>query len=72
MLMGLFTIAGCDKYEPIQEGDVTTVNYILGGSGCGWIFTNIKEDSIYIINSQAELLTFVSCSTPPEANKLSN
>ena len=49
-------------YNPVPATDYTLV------SGCEWDFTNVQEDSLYIINSKEELLAFITCdadSTPP-------
>ena len=40
---------------------IFTTDYTLG-VGCGWNFPNIVPDSLYIINSDDELLTLIFCS----------
>ncbi len=47
--------------------DIPVTDY-SPGPGCDWNFNNIKEDSVYIVNSQEELLSFITCTggnTPP-------
>jgi hypothetical protein len=49
-------------YNPVPATDYTLE------SGCEWDFTKVQEDSLYISNSEEELLAFITCdadSTPP-------
>ena len=48
-----------ERYGP-PDGSDFTVDYTLDGSGCNWFFDEMEHDSIYVINSQQELLSFVS------------
>ena len=55
----------CEKYEPEQETITSMEDYFLDGSGCSWNLTNLTEDSVYVINSQTELLSLITGSNPP-------
>ena len=62
----LFFAVSCNKLLDLRErygppdGSDFTVDYTLDGSGCKWFFDYMEHDSIYVINSQQELLSFVS------------
>jgi hypothetical protein len=54
--------------SPNYPIEIPFTEYSLNSSGCSWNNANFNLDSVYIINSEPELLTFISCmgdSTPP-------
>jgi len=75
-----FTTVSCDKLRnnqnfnnfvtnfDISKIPIPTDDYTLGSSGCSWRFNGLKQDSLYVINSDTELANFVLCTgsnTPP-------
>ena len=67
LCLGLFFAVSCNKLLDLRErygtpnGSDFTVDYTLDGSGCKWFFNDMEQDSLYVINSQQELLSFISC-----------
>jgi hypothetical protein len=54
------------EWRGVKVIEIPVTDYSLG-SGCHWAFPNIKKDSAYLINSEEELMTLISCtegSTP--------
>ena len=57
-----------DKELRFIYNAIPTEDYRLENSDCQWNFSNMQEDSLYIINSEEELLAFITCpddETPP-------
>ena len=67
VLTALFLVS-CNKYTPEDTpilGTVPTADYTLEESDCSWNFANIKADSVHIINSETELMKFITGNAPP-------
>ena len=67
-ILMLVTAVGCEKYEQthIEEPKPTTISdYSLDGSGCSWNYEKMAQDSVYVINSQTELMRFITGANPP-------
>jgi len=75
----MFSFAGCqklrDNFRPdeldLYKIPFPTEDYTLENSGCDWDFNNLTRDSIYVVNSDSELMALVSCSgssMPPEVD----
>ena len=63
-----FATNGCDKlrrFDPsgidISKIPITIEDYSLESSGCSWNFNGLTQDSVYVIDSEIELMNFVSC-----------
>ena len=78
-LLVLSTLSSCqklrDNFRPdeldLYKIPFPTEDYTLENSGCDWDFNNLTRDSIYVVNSDLELMALVSCSgssMPPEVD----
>jgi hypothetical protein len=62
-----FTSVGCEKPAPYigkipnDTSEVSITDFSINDSTCHWNFANLIRDSIYLINSQEEFITFISC-----------
>jgi hypothetical protein len=50
-----------DTWRGIELIEIPITDYSLR-FGCDWDYLNIKKDSLYLINSEEELMTLISCS----------
>jgi len=74
----IFTFSNCDKLRnnldlsnlPCKA--VTIADYLLESSGCSWNFANMAADSVYVINSNQELMKFITGSSPPSIDFTNN
>jgi len=69
LVLGIICTAFCAACNDINNNDIRVAypedvemnNYTLEGTACNWNWQSIQIDTVYLINSAEELLTYISC-----------
>jgi len=80
VLVALFA-TNCEKLRELRVNElaeslskipITATDYSLENSGCSWNFANMVQDSVCVINSKKELMSFIIGSSPPSIDFTEN